>query len=177
MPYNPNVHHRRSIRLPGYDYSQAGSYFMTIVAWQRECLFGAVTDGQVRLSRAGQLVEDVWKTLPARYPGIALDSFCVMPNHVHGILNITDAVEAVHEPLRLRTDRRSMLLPKAIGYLKMNSAKQINLLLSRTGAPVWQRNYYEHVIRNDADLRQIREYLANNPARCEFDKLHPFLNK
>ena len=177
MPYNPELHHRRSIRLPNYDYSQAGAYFVTVVAWRREYLFGAVVDGQVRLTTAGQLVKDAWEALPVRYPSIALDAFCIMPNHIHGILNITDAVGTVHEPLLSQTDRRNMLLPKAIGYLKMNAAKRINLLRSRTGIPIWQRNYYEHVIRNDSDLSRIRQYLASNPARWKSDELNPFLTK
>jgi REP element-mobilizing transposase RayT len=86
MKYNPNKHHRRSIRLKGYDYTQAGAYFITICTWQRDSLFGEVINGEMQLSRYGQTVQFNWDILPKRYPNVELDAFIVMPNHVHGIL-------------------------------------------------------------------------------------------
>ena len=86
MTYDPQKHHRRSIRLKGYDYSQAGAYFITIVAQARACLFGEVVDGEMRLNDAGRMV---WDDLPERFPGLELDAFGVMPNHVHGIIILT----------------------------------------------------------------------------------------
>lgn len=87
MKYNPNIHHRRSIRLPGYDYSQAGAYFVTICTQNRLCLFGEVADGRMIQNVAGQMVETVWQQLPDRFPQILMDAFVVMPNHVHGIID------------------------------------------------------------------------------------------
>ena len=116
----------------------------------------------MRLSPAGGIVGAFWKDLPSRYPNVELDAFVVMPNHVHGIIMIF--VGAIHElPLCQQTSRRRMLLPKIIGYIKMNTAKQINQLRNAHGVPVWQRNYYEHVIRNEESLNIIRQYIAENP--------------
>ena len=87
----PQMHHRRSIRLPGYDYSQAGSYFVTICAQDSECLFGDVVDGMVVLNDAGRMVQTVWDELPKHYPGVQLDEYIVMPNHFHGIVSLVGA--------------------------------------------------------------------------------------
>jgi len=196
MAFNPDIHHRRSIRLRDYDYRSDGAYFVTLCTYQRECLFGEVVDGEIRLNEYGRIVESIWEELSARYPVIDLDSFVVMPNHVHGIIAIAgnDDVGAIHEsPLRespgsgdnygannngairelpLR-NRRSMTLPKVIGYFKMNTAKRINALRDNPGCPVWQRNYYEHVIRNETDLTNIRHYIANNPLKWDLDENNP----
>ena len=90
MPYDPNRHHRRSIRLKGYDYSQAGAYFITICTQDRACLFGKVVNGEMRLNDAGHMVLAEWNMLPERFPHVVLDAFVVMPNHVHGIVVITN---------------------------------------------------------------------------------------
>jgi REP element-mobilizing transposase RayT len=169
MKNNPN-RRRRSIRLPGYDYSQPGAYFITIVTHGRACLFGEVVDGQMRLNDVGRVVEEVWNSLPGRFSEINLGIAVVMPNHFHGILERLDvdgiSVGAIHElPL---PDRRRMTLPLVIGYFKMNTAKQINILRNTRGVPVWQRNYYEHIIRNDDDYHLVYQYIAGNPA-CWLD--------
>lgn len=91
MNYNPNIHHRRSIRLRGYNYSQAGAYFVTICTQHRLCLFGEIVDRTMMLNVAGQMVETVWQELPHRFPQIVMDAFVVMPNHMHGIIVITDS--------------------------------------------------------------------------------------
>ena len=193
MAYNPEVHNRQSTRLRDYDYSCAGAYFVTICAWQRECLFGEVVDGVMRLSDAGRVVTGIWDALPQRYQDIEVDVFVAMPNHIHGIVVINDpgfgdrGVGAIHElplhtsplvhtlPLRklhLR-DRRNMTLPKIIGYLKMNSAKHINQQRDTPGLPVWQRNYYERVIRDESELHAIRQYITENPVKWVDDENHP----
>src|SRR3990167_1711854 len=89
MKYNPEIHHRRSIRLKGYDYSQAGVYFVTICAQERECLFGEVVHGEMVLNEAGARVQAVWDELPCHYPGVKLDAFAIMPNHVHAVVMLT----------------------------------------------------------------------------------------
>ncbi len=94
MTYNPDIHHRRSIRLKEYDYSSAGAYFVTICAHGRECLFGQIVNDKMQLNNAGEMLENVWLELPGRFPNMALDSFVVMPNHFHGIVIVTDAVGA-----------------------------------------------------------------------------------
>jgi REP element-mobilizing transposase RayT len=175
VKFNPDIHGRHSIRLEDYDYSRSGAYFVTVCIFERQCLLGEVVDGEMRLSEAGLLVETIWHSLPQRYQGLKVDALVVMPNHLHGIVVINDFVGAIHELPRQTPmqRRRAMTLSKVIGYLKMNSAKQINLLRGNSGLPLWQRNYYERVIRDDHELDGIRQYIADNPAKWEMDENHP----
>ena len=156
---------RKPLRLKGYDYSQAGAYFVTICLYNRELYFETFPE----LKR---IVQNQWNELQKRFQEIELDEFVIIPNHIHGIIFIV--VGAIHElPLQNRKLHpqycRNMLLPKVIGYFKMNTAKQINEILSRTG-PFWQRNYYEHVIRSENELNRIRQYIQNNPLKWELDR-------
>ena len=175
---------RRSIRLQEYDYSQAGNYYITVCTRDRQCLFGVIVNGQMQLNEAGRIVQNVWDDLPQFYQGLELDAFIVMPNHVHGVVVIRAAVGAIHEsplpskssrPTRL-ADRRRMLLSKIVGRFKMVTSKEINVRRGTPGQPVWQRNYYEHVIRNEASLRGIQQYIVDNPARWEFDPDNPTMS-
>jgi len=180
MKYNPRIHHRRSIRLQDYDYSSEGAYFVTMCTQNRECLFGEIVNGQMILNEHGKIVEQCWNDLPNHYDNIALDAFIIMPDHFHGIIfivsvdsvdsvNAVDSVSvgAIHELPRLR--RRKMLLPKIVGRFKMNSAKQINQMRNTPGISVWQRNYYEHIIRDEKSLENIRNYIINNPLQWYYD--------
>jgi putative transposase len=172
---------RRSIRLQGYDYSQAGAYYITMCTQNRECLFGNVVDGQMQLNEAGGIVLSVWGGLRQFYQGVELDAFVVMPNHVHGIIVIRPPVGAIHElPLPSKSfvsariaSRRGMLLSKIIGRFKMVTAKEINGLRQSVGSALWQRNYYEHIVRDDESLNRIRQYIADNPAPWELDPENP----
>ncbi len=161
---------RRFVRLAGYDYGWPGAYFLTIVSFQRALLFES--------EAAQEIVRSLWEELPARYPEVALDSFVVMPNHVHGVVFVrpgTDIVGAVHEPPVVPTgqDRRRRVLPKAVGYLKMQSAKRINAWRGMPGVPVWQRDYFEHVVRGGEDLVRIQKYIEENPLKRVEDELNP----
>ena len=176
FPYHRS---RRSLRLKDYDYSQPGGYFLTMVTFQREHLFGEIIEGTMQLNNAGEIVHEIWEKLSVRYPNINLDEMVIMPNHVHGIVFIDDnLVATVHElPLRpnetpeeYRLRRRRMLIPKLVGYFKMNSAKAINQLLGSEGIPVWQRNYYDHIIRSEKELDRIRKYIYYNPQQWENDE-------
>ena len=160
-----NQHYRKSLRLKHYDYSQSGAYFVTICTKGRQPYFEKFPDLQ-------DIVHNRWNGLKTKFPEIELDEFVIMPNHIHGIVFIVNTlVGAIHElPLRFR---RRMLLPKVIGYFKMNTAKQINQILNRTGQAFWQRNYYEHIIRNEKELKRIREYIQNNPLKWELDRENP----
>jgi putative transposase len=165
---------RRSIRLKDYDYSQPGGYFLTLVTFQREHLFGEITNGEMHLNEAGRIVRDVWEKLPERYPNVTLDEMVIMPNHFHGNVFITDddpepPPRNYESPEEYRLRRRRMLLPKLVGYFKMNTAKAINLLLNSSGVPVWQRNYYEHIIRTRAELDRIRIYIVYNAQQWDQD--------
>jgi REP element-mobilizing transposase RayT len=152
---------RKSIRLPGYDYSQAGAYFVTIVSRDRELTF---LDGRLRL-----LAEEAWRWLADQYPYVDLGEFIVMPNHLHGIVIIDDDARAAHEP-PLRSVKP---LGGLIGAFKTVSTKRINLLRGTPGQAIWQRNYYEHIIRNEEEYGRIAEYIAQNPAMWNEDPENP----
>jgi putative transposase len=183
MKFNPDIHHRKTIRLREYDYSQAGFYFVTICTQDRIPLFGNIIDGVMVLNAAADILQTVWNEISTHYPNVILDGFVIMPNHVHGILEIThkmtpDPVGAIHElPLHepfmpLIKQRRQMLIPKIVGRFKMLSGKAINLYRQTPSQPVWQRNYWEHIIRNELELHDTREYIRNNPAQWELDDLY-----
>ncbi len=174
MKIDSETRHRRSIRLQGYDYSQAGAYCVTICTQDQKCLFGDIVNGEMGLNDAGKIVADQWIQTAAIRDDIELDEWVVMPNHFHAILVITNSVGAIHEsPVRMTVaQRRNMVLPKLIGRFKMLSSKRINQLCDTTGAKLWQRNYWEHVVRNEQELNRIRIYIRNNPAQWEMDKLY-----
>ncbi|MDR6195380.1 transposase [Siphonobacter sp. SORGH_AS_0500] len=145
--YNPAIHHRRSIRLKGYDYSQAGLYFITICVQNRECLFGEILKGELFLNEAGQMVVSQWSALPERFKNIVLHEFVVMPNHFHAILEI----ETVGATL--------VVASSAKNWRSFNGK-------------LWQRNYWEHIIRNEQSYQTISNYIVNNPLNWETDQLH-----
>lgn len=155
---------RRSTRLHGYDYEQAGAYFVTLCAQDRECLFGEVVDGAMRLGGAGEMIHSAWEALPAHYPSVDLDAFVVMPNHLHGIvvLDGTSGLALGDLIQRFKTLTTHRYIEKV-----------------REGAwpafrrRVWQRNYYDHVIRDGPSLQRIREYVHDNPARWATDPENP----
>jgi len=157
--YNPEIHHRHSIRLPEYDYSNPGTYFVTICTHEKKCLFGSVTDDCMVKNNIGELIEKVWMELQKRFPTIKTDEFIVMPNHVHGIIWITE-----------KSSNGSPTLGSIIRVFKSISAIDANKIIGRSGASLWQRNYYERIIRNDYELYNIREYIKNNPAKWRYDE-------
>ncbi|MEW6181024.1 MAG: transposase [Chloroflexota bacterium] len=239
---------RRSIRLKGYDYSQPGAYFVTICTRDRACLFGTVVNGEMRLNEWGEIVLWTWRDLPNHVPNVQLDAFVIMPNHVHGIIIITDpvnapaAVGAGSEPAPTQpqpaptqpqpaptqpqpaptqpqpaptqpqsaptqpqpaptqpqpaptqpqpasaqpTPDQSIEsisggiaakrygLPEIMRQFKTFSALRINKQRGTPGLPIWQRNYYEHIIRNEESLNRIRQYIADNPLRWALDQENP----
>jgi putative transposase len=166
--YNPDEHHRKSIRLRNYDYTQAGAYFVTVCTHDAVCMLGAVVDGKVVLSNAGRIVERCWDNLPYHYPHVQLDAFVIMPNHVHGIIILMDYVGAGLKPAP--TGLRRHGVPEIVRAFKTFSSRSINQLRHTPGTPVWQRNYYEHVVHNEDDLREIRRYIDDNPARWAEDE-------
>ena len=224
MPFNPDRHHRRSIRLRGYDYSQAGAYFVTICTQGRQCCFGDISDGQMHPNDAGRMVWAEWQALSARFPGIELDEFVVMPNHVHGILWIeatadgatTDGAttrvapteaDAVGAPLvgaqsvgqpngatangattngattngattNGATTRVAPTLGEIVGAFKsITTDGYIRGVRGNNWPPfpgrLWQRNYYEQIVRDDNALNGIRQYIVDNPAHWAEDEENP----
>jgi putative transposase len=267
MRYDPDRHHRRSIRLKGYDYSQPGAYFVTVCTADRECLFGEIVADEMQLNGAGAIVLAAWNDLPAHYTHVRLDSFVIMPNHIHAVIILTDApvpvgagfkpapgdpatptdpatpagpVRAGFKPARTEptptvavptettpgaraptataptqpapgilaptaavppesvgagfkpaptvtnatepveaglkpapTVVRRHALPEIVRAFKTFSARRINELHDTPGVSVWQRNYYEHIIRNRSALARIRTYIETNPERWALDRENP----
>ncbi len=203
MKFKPEKHHRRSIRLKGYDYSQPGAYFITICTKNRECLFGNVVDGKMMLNDAGQIAQNCWLEIPDHYPNVILDEFVIMPNHIHGIIIINvgannDSHQQANNdsPINVGANNNSPQQanndsPRQIN----NNSSQPSSFRSPSGTigsivrgfkigvtkwfrqntdiyDVWQRNYYEHIIRNEQELNKIREYIINNPLKWELDKYY-----
>lgn len=213
-------HHRRSIRLPRYDYTRPGAYVITIVAHERECLFGEILNGEMVLKPAGRIVEREWTRLAKRFPDVDLDAMVVMPNHVHGIILMVGEGEEVGslgaggtaEKTKLpesNSHRQELMMPDSESHRRAPTGEsitpesgsrsrapaherfgkpvagslptivrsfksavtlEINRLRNTPGAPVWQRNYYEHVIRNEAEWDRFRRYIQNNPAQWAQDR-------
>ncbi len=167
---------RRTIRLKDYDYAQPGAYFVTICTQDRACLFGDVMDYTMKLNAAG-LVTTLWNEVPARFANVDLDMFVVMPNHIHGILLYPDDGPVMADCTRATT-RVAPTIGQVVGAFKSLSTVEYVRNVNANGWPafhsrLWQRNYYEHVIRDEADLDRIRRYIDENPARWEFDDENP----
>ena len=172
MKYDPDKHKRRSIRLKGYDYSQAGYYFVTICCYRRQRLFGKIIDGVMQLNQYGEIVAETYEWLSWRYPYVHLDEWIIMPNHFHGIIVLTDKPRR-GESRFAPTQPKRKPLGQLIGAFKTVSTKKINIIRNAPGTPIWQRNYYEHIIRNEQALNNIRQYIVNNPSSWHQDQLHP----
>ena len=174
--YNSDNHHRRSIRLKGYDYGSAGAYFVTICTQNRTCWFGVLADGEMRLNDAGRVAQASWDELPARFPDVRLDTFVVMPNHVHGIIIVGAQFIAPSDGFGTATiDQGAMNRAPTLGEIVRTFKAVSPRLIRRSANPdfAWQRNYYEHVIRDDESLNRIRQYILDNPGRWVFDRENP----
>lgn len=215
--YNPNIHHRRSIRLKGYDYSQTGLYFITICVNNRECLFGHVANGKMILNDAGQMIETEWLELPERFANVELHEYIVMPNHFHAILEIVGATLVV-APKNVNTadnadTPNNAVAPKNAGnsdipenaddvtgkgqpqgiaptgktvgdmvgaFESITTVEYIRGVKNKNWKPfcgkLWQRNYWEHIIRNENEYNRISQYIIDNPANWGSDKFNRFQN-
>jgi len=150
--------HRKPLRLPDYDYAQAGVYLVTAVAFRRACLFGAAREGGVGLNDIGRIVASCWLAIPEHFPHIALDEWVVMPNHIHGLMVLREG--------------GLVTVGNVVGLFKSSAARQFNA--ARGGhTRLWQRGYYEHVVRSEEALSRIREYLVNNPVKWDLDDENP----
>jgi len=180
-----NEHDRHSIRLRAYDYSLAGMYFVTVCVSERTSLFARVTDGEMGLNPAGTMVHSVLEEMPGRYSGVGVDSFVVMPNHVHSIIVLTEGpVGAGTGPPaemrqgRTREDEKRLTLGDVVQRFKSITFQNYRTGVLRGGwtryvGTLWQRDYYEHIIRDGESLARIREYIKNNPRRWELDRENP----
>jgi len=164
MIYDPTRHRRRSIRLAAYDYAQAGVYFVTIVCKDRALLLEEPSFRAV--------AEEAWHWLTNRYEFVQLDEYVVMPNHLHGIVIIADPCRGGSRTAPTNGPKRKTL-GRLVGAFKTVSTKRINEFRGTPGLPVWQRNYYERVVRDDDELTDIRQYIADNPVRWAEDRENP----
>jgi REP element-mobilizing transposase RayT len=199
MTYNPEIHHRRSIRLKRYDYSQAGAYFVTVCVKDHACLFGDVEQGEMNLNNAGNMVKTWWLSIPDKYKHVELDEYMIMPNHFHGIIKIVGADQCVcpdvclcHDPYipensnetrkkgehKNKGEHMGSPLPRIIQWFKTMATNEYIRGIDAQGwerfnGKLWQRNYYEHIIRDEKELNRIREYIVNNPMQWDLDSENP----
>ncbi len=170
LSFSPNIHNRHSIRLRGYDYTCDGAYFITICTQDRSCLFGGITNNEMNLNEIGKIVYETWRWLSVQYDYVALDEMIVMPDHLHGIIIIADQHGRGDSSLdggsrgdsRITPTKKRKTIGRLIGAFKTVSTKKINELVNTPGSRMWQRDYYEHIIRNNEELNRIREYISNN---------------
>jgi len=161
MDYDPDKHWRKSIRKDGFDYTSGGGYFVTICTSDKRHLFGSVQNGMMQLNGFGKIVVESWEWLSGQYDYVRLDEWCVMPNHFHGIIVMMDDGKHTGKPLG-----------GLIGAFKTVSTKKINMIRGTPGAMVWQRNYYERIIRDD-EWERIVSYIKANPSEWHTDRENP----
>ena len=201
MRYDPEKHHRRSIRLKGYDYTSPGGYFITLVAQGRVCLFGEITKGEMQYSERGQIAYEYWLAIPDHFHNAELGAFVIMPNHMHGIIILKESLDASRRrdiiypaprtgttcraptgaPTDAPTGRAAMeqfqkpvvgSIPTIIRIYKAAVTRKI--VAQFGGMPdLWQRNYYEHIIRNDDEHKRIHLYIESNPLHWISDEENP----
>ena len=162
MTFDPQRHQRRSIRLPHYQYDTAGVYAVTICTFQKEQIFGSIKDRLMLLSETGRAVETEWFRLADRYPTAALDEFILMPNHLHGIVFLSPNSSALAEA--------TPTLGTVVGAFKSLSARAVGQQSGDKSSRIWQRNYYEQIIRSEAMLTAMRVYIADNPLHWQEDR-------
>ncbi|HRJ55454.1 MAG TPA: hypothetical protein PLV64_04145 [Anaerolineales bacterium] len=178
--FDPQRHHRRSIRLKGYDYSQEGAYYVTIVTWQREFLFGEIVNKEMRSNQRGQIADACWREIPNHFPHVELGAYVIMPNHMHGIIVIrrgtiyrapTDHDDTDDANIEKYGEPVKGSLPTIIRTYKAAVTRLIGRELNETG--IWQRNYYEHIIRNEKDLQNKTDYIEANSRLWDEDDENP----
>ncbi|MCY3720994.1 MAG: transposase [Candidatus Poribacteria bacterium] len=179
----PNLPRRKPTRLRDYDYSQPGAYFVTVCAQHRKCLFGAIVDEQMQLNAISKIVVECWNRIPQHFPSVGLGESVIMPNHIHGIITCNPVGAGSPHPIENTSHRRgevpspayrgSPSLGKIVAYFKYQSTKYINQHRNTPGTRIWQRNYHDHIIRDDADLQRIHQYIQDNPMKWALDQLHP----
>ncbi len=166
MQHQTNFKNRKKIRLPDYNYSSCGGYFVTICTKNKRYLFGDIIDGCIELSKIGIIIKDCWLNIPKHFEEVLLDEYVIMPNHIHGIIFIHKGIQ--EDSGEKRSAQRLFNL---IGSFKSVCTKFVNKNISGNNF-MWQKSFYEHVIRNDQDLYKIQEYIVNNPLQWEIDELN-----
>ena len=161
------MYNRRSPRLRNYDYTQGGAYFVTICSYGSALIFGYVADGKMLLNDLGKLVDEEWRKTAAVRPTVELDLYIVMPNHIHGILLVAEHQQA--SPAAVQSTLPANSLGSIVAQFKSVVTKRSRRLAYPPSTPIWNRNYYDHIVRNEQDLDRIRRYIFANPARWSED--------
>lgn len=168
------MYQRHSVRLPGFDYSQNGWYFVTICSKGRNEIFGTIDNGEMSLNQDGRIVNMIWNSLPSHHPNITLNVYQIMPNHFHGILIIEGGsvvkggslIKGGSRPAPTKITKM-MTLGNIIGLFKSECTKKIREMHKDPYMDVWQRGYYEHIIRNETAYNEIRKYILENPVQYD----------
>jgi REP-associated tyrosine transposase len=171
MSTKASAQRRRSIRLAEFDYGQTGLYFVTLCVHDRKCLFGEIVDGAMQLNAIGAIVAAEWRRTPEIRPNVTVDEFVVMPNHFHALLAMESSGRGVLNTPSAQLHSPSQTLGAILRGFKASTTRYFRERHSQ--APLWQRNYYEHVVRNDDELTRIREYILNNPIQWALDGENP----
>ncbi|MBI5352228.1 MAG: hypothetical protein HZB50_06280 [Chloroflexi bacterium] len=185
--FDPKIHHRKSIRLQGYDYSHAGAYFVTIVTYQRDCLFGKIENEIMMLNDFGKIADECWRSIPEHFPFVELGTHIIMPNHAHGVIVIRADGSASIGGAAQHVGATQWVAPTTIierpagpkrgslgaiiGSYKMAVTRRIQREHNATS--IWQRNYHEHIIRNEREMDNIWRYIESNPAHWGDDEENP----
>ncbi|NIN69935.1 MAG: transposase [Anaerolineae bacterium] len=162
-------HRRRIVRLKGYDYSRPGAYYVTVCTHLRSCLLGEVAEDEMRLNDYGHIVRTCWSDLPSHHAHLRLDAFVIMPNHIHGVFVLVE--DQGSNGTTVGAKRHG--LPEIVRAFKTFSSRRINERRGTPGTRVWQRSYYERVVRSEHELNRIRQYIVDNPSRWSDDQYHP----
>ena len=202
MKYNPQIHHRKSIRLKGYDYSREGLYFITICCHNRDCLFGEIIENndlinptqQMILNDAGKIAIECWLQIPEHFPNVILHEHIIMPNHIHGIIELNGSLDfgvqnvmvqnvgvqnfeplpptPPPQPPSRQQNAFQKIIPRSIGSIIRGYKIGVTKWFRKNTdlQTVWQRNYYEHIIRNEQSYQTIAEYIITNPEKWKDDK-------
>ena len=180
MKYNPDIHHRKSIRLKGYEYSSEGLYFITICTQNKEYLFGEIVNGEMILNGAGLMVEKIYKELSIYFKNINFEEYVIMPNHFHCIIKIVDMVGVPLVGTQMSgnnraTTRVAPTIGDIIGAFKSLTTVEYIKMVKNNQLPsfdkqVWQRNYYENIIRNEKAYLKVMEYIKDNPLKWDEDR-------
>jgi len=179
-----NKYNVNTLRLNNWNYSSNGAYFLTLCTHKKIPVFGKINDSDMILNDYGEMVRNEWQKSEVIRKEIYLDEFVIMPNHLHGIVIIDNPVEThgraslqKNEPASLQEQSKKLMRPKKsigsfVACFKSATTKGINLMRNTHGTPLWQRNYYDHVIRSEQSLQAIREYIINNPMKWELDEYY-----
>jgi putative transposase len=172
-----HLHHRQSIRIKEYDYTLPGAYFVTIVTCQRVCLLGDIQSGAMVLNAFGQIAAECWRSIPEHFSSVELGAYVIMPNHMHGIIHIIndDGRGAIYRAPTENVEQFGKPIKGSLPSIIRTYKAAVTRLIGRehNAAGIWQRNYYEHIIRDEKDLQRITDYINANPLRWNDDDENP----